>query len=100
MALSAREIVEVMQRAKELGLKHVKMDGFEAFFEDLKRDVPTQIVPHAEPVTDESAFKHMSILDEITEDEVRYWSTPYYDELQAQKELHKKQLEEEAQKNG
>lgn len=100
MALTGIEILQVMEKAKELGLKHVKMDGFEASFDDLKQEVPTHIVQNPEPVTDESSFKHGSILDEITEDEVKYWSTPYYDEIQAQKELHKKQLEEEAQKNG
>ena len=30
-------------------------------------------------------MKEMSIFDDITEDDMLYWSTPFYDELQEQK---------------
>jgi hypothetical protein len=105
MSLSAREIIEVMERAKELGMKHVKMDGFEASFDEMKANVPTQVVPdepkEARPPTDDEVFKHLSILDEIDEEALKYWSTPYYDEILAQRASHQHKLDEEKKvKNG
>lgn len=34
----------------------------------------------------EDIVKPLSVLDQMSDDEILYWSTPYYDELQAKKE--------------
>lgn len=41
----------------------------------------------------EDIIKPMSIYEEYTDEEIMYWATPYFDELQAQKELQKKARE-------
>jgi hypothetical protein len=38
----------------------------------------------------EEAFKNLSIFDELSEDEILYYATPYFDELMAQKEERRK----------
>lgn len=48
----------------------------------------------------EDIVKSMSAFDEIGDDEIMYWSTPYYDQIQARKNAHREKLEEEKLKNG
>lgn len=92
MSLTAQEVIAVMEKAKELGLKQVKVDGFEASFEDIKNEVPVTIVPDAKL---EEIFKEASALDQVSDDEILYYATPYYDQLQAEKEAKKQRLSEE-----
>lgn len=47
----------------------------------------------AAPLTDEKPediITPMSVMDEVSDEEAMYWSTPYYDELMAKKEELKK----------
>lgn len=55
---------------------------------------PTQsMVPELKA---EEIVKPMSIFDEISPEELLFYATPYYDELQRKKEQHAQQLKEEA----
>lgn len=49
-------------------------------------------VPDLKP---EQIIAPLSVFEEMTDDEILYWSTPYYDELMAQKELQKQAAKEE-----
>lgn len=49
-------------------------------------------VPELKP---EELVKALSSFDEITGDELLYYATPYYDELQRQKELRAQQIKDE-----
>lgn len=97
MSLSKDDILELMQKAKELGLKHVKLDGFEASFEDLRREVPTQVIPDA---TFEELIAPQSPFDDLSEDEIQYFATPYFDEIQANKAKREQELKEETRATG
>lgn len=48
-------------------------------------EVP-DIVPDLKP---EQIIAPLSVFDEMTEEEILYWSSPYYDELMAKKEALK-----------
>jgi hypothetical protein len=41
----------------------------------------------------EDIIRPLSVFEEYTDEEIMYWATPYFDELQAQKELQKKARE-------
>ncbi len=41
----------------------------------------------------EDIVKPLSILDEMTTEEMLFWATPYYDQLQEEKRLHQEALD-------
>lgn len=89
--MTIEEIMKIMSHAKDLGV-NIKVDGIEVStrVEDKpKLDVQ---VPESKA---EDLLKPISLLDDITDEEILMWSSPYYDEMVAQKEAHK-----EAIKNG
>jgi hypothetical protein len=100
-------VEKLLMLAKQIGATELECDGLKVKFErPIVAQTPTwtamreEATPRIEPVamTDkeiEAAFKPASPLDDISEDEIKYYATPYYDELQAQKAEHKKKLEEE-----
>lgn len=96
MSLTANEIIQVLEKAKELGVTAVKVDGFEATLHKAASSPskPTT-VPEAEAHT---ILNPMSPFDDILNDPelVKYYATPYFDELIAQRELRKQQLDLEA----
>lgn len=93
MSLTAAEIIQVMERARELGVKQLKVGEIEACFDG-------GIIGNAkhEPVPDQTAeqlVKPMSVLDQFTDEEIKYYATPYFEELMARKAEHAKKLAEE-----
>jgi hypothetical protein len=99
MSLSAIEILQVMEKAKELGVTNIEVEGFKASFgptiSQVKETVPQlsaaspQLVasPVVPELDAEDIMKPMSVFDEMTDEEILFYSTPYYDELLAKKEL-------------
>lgn len=83
------EIMQTLIKAKELGITQLEIDAYKQ-----KTTLP---VAELKP---EDIITPMSVLDDMTDEEIDMWSTPYYDELQKKKELHKQYLEEEKAKNG
>lgn len=107
MALTAAEILQVLEKAKELGLQHIEVEGFEASFGQPSASAPSPqptVNPQlgaVQPVPERDAediVKPMSVFDEMTDEEILYYSTPYYDELQAKKELMQQAKESEGNK--
>lgn len=74
------EIMQVLIKAKELGITMEDVEAFKA------KSVPRETVPELKP---EDIIKPLSVFDDISEEEIMYWATPRYDELQAEKELKK-----------
>lgn len=75
------EILQILVRAKELGIEQKDIDLFKP-----KAPDGEDIQSHSDIV------KILTESDMPTEDEILYFATPYYDELQALKELKKQQL--------
>lgn len=86
MSLNKEEILELMTKAKELGLTQVKVDGFEASFG------PTPIVSMPSEDKDLEAIQKAN--EEPSHEELLYWSTPYYDELVAKRKAREEQLKQ------
>lgn len=86
------EIKTILKTSRECGVPSVVIDGvkYEIAKEDPK-SVPTQ-VPDVEA---NEIVKSLSVFDELTEEEIKYWATPYFDVIQEQKANH-----QEAIKNG
>lgn len=87
-----------MSKFKELGLTTFKAEGIEmtnVIMPDHAKPQPAAI-PLNREVPDlkaEEIVAPMSLMDELDEDDVLYWSTPFYDEIQARKEAMKQAKE-------
>lgn len=96
MALTAKQMIELMKTAKELGLHTFKAEGLE--FSTVPQTVVQEVKPKvSEPVPDlkaEDIVKELSPLDGMSEDEILYFATPYYEELQAKKEAQMNRTED------
>lgn len=76
-----QQIQKVLDIAKSNGCKTVEIDGIKF---DLTQN--TSVSTEVKELKAEEIINPMSILDDLSEDEILYYSTPYYDELQAKKE--------------
>ncbi len=53
-----------------------------------------QTPPALQELKPEEIVSPLSVLDEYSDDEILYWSTPYFDELQAKKALRAQQIKD------
>ena len=84
MALTADDIIKIMEKAKELGL-----------IDSSPKPEPKQEVDL------EKIYIGPAALDEPDEEMIKYWATPYYDVLMAEREAKKQKLNEEKEiRNG
>lgn len=81
------EIETILSHFKNLGLKSVTIDGITYEFKDLEKIV-NPYVPELKP---EEIVKPLSPFDELTEEEILYWATPYGKELEARKKAQQEQ---------
>lgn len=83
MSLTAAEILQVLERAKELGVTSVEVEGFKA-------QIPLAVQPTApaETVEDFKPEDAMAALDpwsDLSEEEITYWSCPHGGALEEEK---------------
>ena len=95
MSLNAEEIIKILEKAKELGISTIKVDGLEAH-SDTERPQEKSMTE----IDDKDLMALVSPLDDFTEEEMLYYATPYFDELQEKKEAMKKQKKEEDELRG
>ena len=89
-ALDREKLLDALQFAKDNGLEEIEVDG-------VKMKVP--LVQSNEPHSDIKMIE--TPYDNMSDDEVLFWATDYFDDLQAEKEARKKILEEDSDvKNG
>ena len=96
-------VEKLLMLAKQIGATELECDGLKVKFQRqpaVWTGIREEVEPKPEPVamTDkeiEAAFKPASPLDDLSEEEIKYYATPYYDELQAQKAEHEQKLKEE-----
>lgn len=91
-----------MEKAKELSVEYFSFEGatirFPSAFEQLKPEQKITSQWTAPLVPNEKAevlVKPLSVLDEMSPEEILYYATPYYDEIQGQKAEHEAKLKEE-----
>lgn len=88
--MTKKERIKLIQEAQELGLKSITIEDitYELGIVSKKNTV----VPDLDA---KDIVSPISFLDELSEDEVLYWSSPYYDDLQEQKLKRAQQLKDE-----
>ncbi len=89
------EILQILVRAKELGITQDDVALFKAHSSDtVSRETYVPDLKAQEIVVPGSPF------DDLSEDEILYWHSPFYDEIQTKKEAQKQKLAEEHMNNG
>lgn len=103
MSFTAEEVMKLMDHAKELGISKIKVEGFEAELSHLNQTpAPAQTGTIAD-LSDEEIRELVippSPFDDLSDEEILYFATPYYDELQAKKEAQAQKLKEEEATRG
>ncbi len=97
-SLTAQDIIAVMTKAKELGVNELKVEGLELRVNAQSPVVVEKISPLKEIPNDlkiEDILAPSSPFDNMSDEELLYYATPYFDELQAKKELMAKQRKDD-----
>lgn len=83
--------IKLIKEAQELGLKSITIDSVTYELSHIMAKTP-QYVPEAEA---KDLVNPLSVLDELSDEEILYWSSPHYDDLQEQKIKRAQQLKDE-----
>ena len=89
------ELKEIIDNAREFGMAQVEVDGVKYHINPITSTPFCHPVPELKP---EDIIKPLSVLDDMDEDEILYWSSPFYDEIQTNKELQLQARKEEDNK--
>lgn len=88
--MTPKQTIQLIKEAKEMGLPEIRIGDIYVKFDQPK--AAAQPVPELKP---EDIVKPMSVLDELSPEEIQYYATPYYDELKRLKDLRAQTLKEE-----
>jgi hypothetical protein len=83
---------ERIAEAREAGVTAITIDGVTYAIGLVAETKATLPVPELKP---EQIVVPLSVLDDLTEEEILYWSTPYYEEIQEQKAAQAAKAKEE-----
>lgn len=90
--MDKKRLEEALQFAKENGLPSITVDGV------------TMVVPKETPkqpeITEEEIKQMYPQEEPMTDEEILFWSTPYYEELQAKKAAQALAAKEKENLNG
>ena len=89
---SIGEIKALIELCREQSLTKVEIDGV-TFHITPKTEITRRSL--SEEIKPEDLISPLSAFDEPGDDEVLFYSSPYYDELQAEKEKRKEALNEQ-----
>ncbi len=87
--MTKKKRLELLDEAKRMGLKSVTIDDVIYEIGSTKQSGPIREAEARELLTP------MSVFDDYSDDEILYYATPYFDELQDMKEKRKQQLKDE-----
>lgn len=83
------EIKTILKNARECGCPTVIIDGVKYELAAAEEAPKPKDVPEVDP---EDLVKPISVLDDLTNEELLYWATPYFDQLQEQKRIHQEAI--------
>lgn len=95
--MTKQEIFEIIKEAKELGLRSIEIDGIKVEFNDSNKNdqkrylEPSEVTPEAKDLV-----APPSPYDELTDEEILFWSSDYGPELERQR---KKEYEDNVKRN-
>lgn len=86
------EIQKILDTAKQRGVASVVIDGvqYNLYKEDIVNNTSTKVVPDLE-----ASALIAPAEEEMSDEEIMFWATPYYDELQEKKKLKAERIKEE-----
>lgn len=84
--IDKEKLREALEFARENGLLSIEIDG-------IKMEVPP--IKAEEPVQENDIAQPKTPYDDMDDDEILFWSTPYYEELQDKREQHAQKLKDE-----
>lgn len=90
--MNKERLQEALNFARENGLPSITVDG-------ITMPVPKVQAPQRE-LTEEEMKKLYPPEEVPTDEEILFWSSPYYDELQMKKEMQKQAQKEKENLNG
>lgn len=119
--MTAEDMIKIMKEARALGCVSLKLEAFEVQFKDTYFNVATTglsqtVQPHAvsqwsigaqnlqsapnftvttQTVAQASPSTVNHMVDDLTDEELKYAATPYFEELMAKKAAHKQKLKDE-----
>jgi hypothetical protein len=111
--MNVNEICQLLEKAKECGVTLLDMDEMKIHFGTFLPTSGTTSVyipsipshTQANPIKEfkeglraEDILKPPSHLDQLSEEEILFAATPYFDELQAKKAGHQQKIDEEMKK--
>ncbi len=79
--IDKERFVELIEFAKEQGLSKVTIDGVDFHIDKIGQKLPSIVEASAEDI-----IRPMNVLDDLSDEEILYWSSGYFEELQAQKD--------------
>jgi len=79
------EALKLLIKARELGITDTDIEAFKA-------KLAPEVVPELKA---DEIVKPISVLDDYTEEEIQYFATPYFDELQEKKRLHQEKIKDQ-----
>lgn len=88
--MTKEEIMFHVEMAREVGCDFIEVSG-------VKYHIPIKpkIIEYSDAeLTAEDLVSPMSPLDDLNDEEMLYWATPHFDEMQEQKKLREQQLKE------
>lgn len=88
--MTKQEILDLVKECKDLGLKSIEIDGHKFEFHD---NIPTtkEIKEDSSELTYEQLISKPSPYDELTDEEILFWSTDYGQELAEQRKTQKQE---------
>lgn len=86
------ELQSLVEFAKEQNMSSIEIDGVKFNIPPATNQNKFTEVPE---LSAEQIVTPLSVLDDMDEDEITYWSTPFYDELIAKKEAQKQMIKEQ-----
>lgn len=86
------QFLEIIEQAKELHLEAVEMEGIKYYLGSTSK---LKLLGPVEEQKPEDIVKPLSSFEELTDEEVLYYSSPYYDVLKAEKEAKTKQKQQD-----
>lgn len=89
--MNREELREILSEAREMQVESVEIQGIKYTL----GSSPIVKQTYVEDLKPEEIVKPLSVLDEYTEEEILYYATGYFDELQEKKEAMKKQKAED-----
>lgn len=91
--MTPKQQMNLIKQAKDLGLASIKIGDVEIVFSKDRTEQKTHAVPDLEA---KDILVPPSPFDDITEEEILYFATPFYDELQAIKNKKQEAIKEKA----